>query len=79
MKATESELKEVLHIASVVMQAAGLCRYNDPAKCRVVYPDEGACERCIERWLISRSRKNIRAKMQIDLSGDDPEVEEDQP
>lgn len=62
MKPTENELKEALRIATLIMQAAGLCRYDDPAKCHRVYLDEGTCESCIERWLISKARKNILAK-----------------
>ena len=54
-----------VHVAAVVMQAAGLCRYDAPescrsAWCRKVYPptDEDYVK-CIERWLLAKGKKEM--------------------
>ena len=52
--------RRAVHIAAVVMQAAGLCRYEAPAQCRKVWPpDDDGCVRCIEKWLLSRAKKEM--------------------
>ena len=48
-----------VEIAAVVMQAAGLCRYDSVDKCRRLYPCETDCERCIKNWLLSKARKEL--------------------
>ena len=48
-----------VEIAAVVMQAAGLCRYDSVDKCRRVFPDESTCERCIKNWLLSKARAEL--------------------
>lgn len=48
-----------VEIAAVIMQAAGLCRYDDIGKCRRLFPDDAACENCIKRWLLSKARKEL--------------------
>ena len=50
-------LRRAVRIAAVIMQADGLCRYDSVDKCRHVYVDNSTCEKCIERWLISKARK----------------------
>ena len=59
MKATEAEAKRAVHIAAVVMQAAGLCRYSSYAQCRRYNPTEADCVDCIEKWLIGKARREI--------------------
>lgn len=49
-----------LTIAAKVMQAAGLCRYDSPDKCRRVYVDEVTCDKCIKAWLLSKARKELK-------------------
>ena len=58
MKATEAEkdLRKAVHIAAVVMQAAGLCRYEDFESCKRLNPSEDVCVKCIEHWLIDKAR-----------------------
>jgi len=51
-----------VEIAAVVMQAAGLCRYDDVSKCRRVYPDEDDCVDCIKKWLLAKARKELAGK-----------------
>lgn len=46
-------------IAAKIMQAAGLCRYDDVAKCHRIYVDEKTCDECIRRWLLSKARKEL--------------------
>lgn len=48
-----------VEIAAVIMQAAGLCRYDSVDKCRRLYPSETDCEACIKRWLLSKARKEL--------------------
>lgn len=49
-----------VHIAAVVMNAAGLCRYDTVDKCRHRYPNDETCEKCIEKWLLAKARKELR-------------------
>lgn len=54
-------LRRAVKIAARVLNAAGLCRYEDAAKCRRVWPpDEKTCDKCIERWLLAKARKELR-------------------
>lgn len=46
-------------IAAKIMQAAGLCRYDDVAKCRRICVDEKTCDECIRRWLLTKARKEL--------------------
>ena len=61
-RSPQSDERRAVHIAAVVMQAAGLCRYEDPGRqCRRVYvPTEYDCVECIEKWLLSKARKERR-------------------
>lgn len=56
----ETVERRAVHIAAVIMQADGLCRYDDISKCRRVWPSEDACVKCIERWLLARARKELK-------------------
>ena len=60
MKATEAEAKRAVHIAAVVMQADGLCRYDSLEKCRRFNPSDTDCVVCIEKWLLAKARQEIR-------------------
>lgn len=52
--------RRAVHIAAVVMNAAGLCRYDTVDKCRHHYPDDATCEKCIEKWLLAKARKELK-------------------
>ena len=46
-------------IAAKMMQAAGLCRYDTPDKCRRLCPTELDCQTCIRQWLLTKAKKEI--------------------
>lgn len=60
MKATETEAKLAVHIAAVIMQADGLCRYDTYEKCRRYSPTDADCTNCIEKWLFAKARRELR-------------------
>lgn len=61
MKRNETVEGRAVKIAAKVMTAAGLCRYEDSRKCRRVWPpDEKTCDKCIERWLLQKARKELK-------------------
>lgn len=45
-------------IAACVMVAAGLCRHDDPLKCKK-FPSALECEMCVRRWLIDKAKKEL--------------------
>ncbi len=51
--------KKAVNIAAKVMQAAGLCRYDTPLKCRKLCICPEVCESCIEKWLIDKAKKEV--------------------
>lgn len=53
----EPVLIDAVRIAARVMQAAGLCRHENPTKnCGRGYPQAPeTCERCIEAWLLTKA------------------------
>ncbi len=56
----QSVERRAVHIAAVIMQADGLCRYDKPEKCRKVFPPEDAeCVKCIESWLLKKAEKEL--------------------
>ena len=61
MKTVEAQAVE---IAARIMQADGLCRYDDVEKCSRVYPDDDACVVCIKKWLLSKARQELRKQEQ---------------
>lgn len=64
-KKKETVEARVVKIAAKVMQAAGLCRYDSPAKCRRVYVDEKTCDKCIREWLLSKARKELENEKEV--------------
>ena len=53
--------RRAVHIAAVIMQRDGLCRYEAPTLCKKVYPpDDAGCVRCIESWLLGRARRELK-------------------
>lgn len=57
----ETMERRAVHIAAVIMQRDGLCRYESGTDCKKVYPpDEDDCVKCIERWLLSRARQELK-------------------
>ena len=56
----QTEERRAVHIAAVIMQAAGLCRYDTYAKCRRFSPTDDDCVKCIEKWLLSKARREIK-------------------
>ena len=58
---SEHIARRAVRIAAVVMQAAGLCRYDTVGKCRRYFPADNDCVRCIERWLLSKARRELGA------------------
>lgn len=60
MKATEAEARRAVHIAAVIMQADGLCRYDTYEKCRRLRPTDDGCVDCIEKWLLAKARREIK-------------------
>ena len=55
--------RQAVHIAAVVMQRDGLCLYKSPTLCKKVsLPDETGCIKCIESWLLSRAKRELKKK-----------------
>lgn len=54
--------KRAVQIAAVIMQAAGLCRYNNVRKCHWIYVEDSTCVQCIRSWLLSKARAEIKKK-----------------
>lgn len=53
---TETVEARAVKIAAKIMQADGLCRYDDVDKCRRVYATKETCERCIHSWLLTKAK-----------------------
>ena len=62
MKTPQAEERRAVHIAAVVMQAAGLCRYENPGRScrRAICPTDNDCVKCIEKWLLAKARRELR-------------------
>lgn len=56
----ETVERRAVKIAATVMRAGGLCRYDDVGKCHRLYVDESTCDACIEMWLLSKARKELK-------------------
>lgn len=58
--------RRAVHIAAVIMQADGLCRYDAPegarsAHCRKSWPpSEEDCVACMEKWLLAKAKKEVQ-------------------
>lgn len=59
-KKTETPEHRAVHIAAVVMQAAGMCRYEDDKCRRTSLPIDVDCVQCIEKWLMCKARLELR-------------------
>lgn len=57
---SETLESRAVKIAAKIMQAGGICRYDSPTKCRRIYVDEKTCDKCIESWLLSKARKELK-------------------
>jgi len=66
-KKSETVEGRAVKIAAKVMQAAGLCRYDDVSKCRRLYVDESTCDACIESWLLSKARRELASAREVRL------------
>ena len=60
VKHQQTEERRAVHIAAVIMQAAGLCRYDTYEKCRRFYPADADCVDCIEKWLLAKARRELK-------------------
>ena len=56
----ESVESRAVKIAAKIMQAAGLCRYDNVERCKRHYVDDTTCDRCIRYWLLSKARAELR-------------------
>lgn len=56
---TETVEARAVKIAAKIMQADGLCRYDDVDKCRRVYATTEICERCIHSWLLTKAKVEL--------------------
>lgn len=61
-KVTLEEARRAVSIAARIMQAAGLCRYDSITKCGRFCPAPADCDRCIEKWLLAKAKKEIKAE-----------------
>lgn len=60
IKGSKNEERRAVHIAAVIMQAAGLCRYDTYEKCKRFDPANADCVGCIEKWLLAKARREIK-------------------
>lgn len=56
----ETVERRAVHIAAVIMQANGLCRYDSVDKCRHVFPEDEDCVKCIEKWLLAKAKRELK-------------------
>ena len=42
------------------MVSAGLCRYDNPLKCKKFAVDDAVCDKCIRGWLIDKAKKELK-------------------
>ena len=54
--------RRAVHIAAVVMECAGMCRFEDRHHCRKDYPSEEKCVDCIEKWLLKMARRELEGE-----------------
>lgn len=65
MKQSQTEERRAVHIAAVVMQAAGLCRYDSFTKCRRIDPTDDICVGCMEKWLLTKARREAKQEAEV--------------
>ena len=56
---TETVEVRAVKIAAKIMQADGLCRYDDVDECRRGYVTKETCERCICSWLLTKAKVEL--------------------
>lgn len=57
---TETVEARAVKIAAKIMQADGLCRYDDVDKCRRVYATKGKpASGCIHSWLLTKAKVEL--------------------
>ena len=66
---TETVEARAVKIAAKIMQADGLCRYDDVDKCRRVYVTEETCERCIRSWLLTKAKVELIREWKVKHEG----------
>ena len=49
--------RRALEVAARVMEAAGLCRHRDRAKCQRLTRSPEICEKCLAAWCMTKARK----------------------
>lgn len=55
----ETTETRALKIAVCIMQAAGLCRHEDPTECTKAHTDVSVCDKCIEDWLLDKASREL--------------------
>lgn len=58
----ETDEARAVKIAAKIMQAAGLCKYDSVEKCHRIYVTEETCDRCIEKWLLAKARRERKGE-----------------
>ncbi len=63
---TNSAINErAVKIAARIMQAAGLCSFDNPMKCRKTWPPSPwQCTECIKRWLLGKAKKELELEQE---------------
>ncbi len=49
--------RRALEVAARVMEAAGLCRHRDRAKCQRLIRSPEICEKCLAAWCMTKARQ----------------------
>lgn len=61
LSANLATYKRALRIAVTVMQADGICRYDSGTDCKRVYPPtETDCIKCLEKWCLTKARRELK-------------------
>ena len=66
MKKKETIESRAVKIAAQKMAENGLCRYNSVSECSKIFTCEKFCRDCIERWLISKARKELKREGKLE-------------
>lgn len=60
-RASKAVLRRAVRIAAVVLDAAEMCVLEDSMYCTKLRSEEN-CEECIEKWLLSKARQELKGK-----------------
>ncbi len=52
--------RRAVHIAAKVLTAAGMCIHENPAMCKNFELSDDRCDKCIEKWLLSKARAELK-------------------